>query len=393
MRLIPPPLMPPVLKALCSLIVIAVGLVYLNSLRNPFVIDDKIILQNVAGLKSWRAGEFFDRSLVGKDLSVGYFRPLTLFTFAVNSSFAKGNPAGYRAVNIALHLAVVGLTIVFFSRMAGPSTALLAALLFGLHPAHVQAVSYISSRSELLFTMFALVSLIFWHMGFSGKRRGGRLWKCGALACFFFGLFAKETIVVLPAIVMIMDIVLVYRSISLRWLKERAGWYAGFGGLFTLYIALRLGAGFPLTMEKDAYVDLGVRSLLALKLFALHLGVIFYPARLSLFRTVAAPEAFFEFEVILGLGLMLLFLAIASWFWSSERHISFGALWFLISILPVLNLTQLNSPIMEHWLYFPLAGFAVAFVGIVRVIGERAGEQRGFVFGLCFLGELYTLLP
>jgi tetratricopeptide (TPR) repeat protein len=77
-------------------------------------------------------------------------------------------------------------------------------------------------------------------------------------------------------------------------------------------------------------------------------------------------------------------------FWSIRREVSFGIVWYLISILPVLNLTLLNAPLMEHWLYLPLIGLTLAFVGLVRTLAERVGEVRGAAVGLILLALLLS---
>ena len=202
--------------------------VYVNSLRNPFVVDDRaIIFQNASSLDNRTFTGILRHGLLGANPSSGYFRPLTSLTFVVNFSLARDNPAGYRIVNIVLHLFVVTVMFVFFSRLSHSWIAALSALLFSVHPVHVQAVSYISSRSELLYTSLGLLCLICWYQGSQsrGKRRAV-CFSC-ALFVFFTGLFAKETMIVVPPLVVVMDLCW-SRSTWRGTLKENFGWYLGF---------------------------------------------------------------------------------------------------------------------------------------------------------------------
>ena len=366
--------------------------VYVNSLRNPFVVDDRaIIFQNAPSSDNWTFAGILRHSLIGANpSSSGYFRPLTSLTFVLNFSLARDRPAGYRIVNIALHLLVVAAVFVFFSLLSCRWIAALSALLFSVHPAHVQAVSYISSRSELLYTALGLLCLICWHQGCQSRGWRRAVWLGGALFAFFTGLFAKETMVIVPLLAVVMDLSW-SRSTWRRTLKENFGWYLGFVLLFCIYLSIRVGEGFPLTQEAGRQLDFFSRLRLAFKLFALNLGVVFYPLHLSLFRVVPLPGSIFEWHVILGLVLLVALLALVYLFWRLRREVSFGILWFLISILPVLNLTLLVAPMMEHWLYLPLIGLTMAVVGMARGLAEMTGRVRDFAVGICFIALLLSI--
>lgn len=373
-----------------SLLLLVTVFVYSNGLHNPFVTDDRvIILDNFQFRQSWTFGDLFQRSLFGAAPSEStYFRPLTLFTFALNYRLAGEKPLAYRAVNVGLHMMVVVLAFQLFSCLARRWVATFSALLYALHPVHVQAVSYISSRSDLLYTVLALWSLLLWHQGNHARGIKRAVYLGSALCVFFFGLFAKENIIVVPVLAVAMDL-LWNQSDSWRdRMKESFGWYLGFIILFAIYVFIRLAAGFPFSIEVGREFAFSLRVLLALQLFALYLGVIFYPAHLSLFRVVPIPESFFEWQVILGAALMVGMLVTAWLLRQARKEISFGLLWYLVSIGLVLNLILLNAPMMEHWLYLPLFGLALALVGAARSISETVGEVRGVTLGLIFLAVL-----
>lgn len=373
-------------------ILLVTALVYANSLRNPFTTDDRyIILKNFQPWQSWTLGDLFTRSLFSTSPSESsYFRPLTLLTFALNHPFAGANPWGYRAVNIALHLLVIVLIYLLASQLAGRWVAIFCALLYALHPVHVQAVSYISSRSDLLYTALALSSLLLWFKANHAQGIKRALYFSSALSAFFFGLFAKENIVVVPAVAVVMDFIWNDGEPWRDKLKTKTAWYLGFVLLFCIYFFVRLEAGFPLSMEGGREFALSLRILYALRIFSLYLGVVVYPAHLSMFRVVPVPESFFEWQVIPG-ALLLAGMLITAWLLRhKQRDISLGLLWYLISVAPILNLTLLNAPMMEHWLYFPLIGLTLALVSAVRTVAEKVGEVRGAALGLIFLALLLS---
>src|SRR5690349_8012079 len=115
-------------------------------------------------------------------------RPLTYFTFWINYHLGGRNPAGYHALNLALHLAAVLLLYDIFTRVLNRPAALAAAALFAVHPIQAEAVNYIWARSTLLMTVLCLLSWRSW------------LAKRYAMATVWFGLalLAKEECVAFP---------------------------------------------------------------------------------------------------------------------------------------------------------------------------------------------------
>lgn len=376
-----------------ALLALLAGLIYANSLHNPFVIDDQSIIVRNFLLRQWTLADIMKSHLFSTvGVETQYYRPLTLLTFAINYDYSELNPAGYRIVNIALHLIVVTLLYLLLARFVSPWVVGFCAALFSVHPANVQAVSYISSRSDPLYTVLTLSCILSWAKGNWAQGIEKLFFRSFSVILFFLGLLAKETAIVAPALIILTDWI---------WHNDRAwkekvtqnwGWYLAFGIALGVYITIRAGAGYALNMEGslEAWkagreLALWPRILLALKLLGLYLAFTLYPLNLSFFRDVPIPQGPLEASVVLGLLALALMIAIAFFSWPSRREITYGIVWFLVSILPVLNLTSLNAPMMEHWLYLPLIGFALAFVGCIHALGRRWGEVRGSALGLVLL--------
>lgn len=141
---------------LCAALVLSTGLVYLNSFPGAFHFDDfELILQSpVAGGEQFRLVSFLDH--YGG-------RPLTLWSFHWNRILFGSQPAGFHAVNVFLHAGVIVLFFLFLWERTQPALAMVAALIFALHPLQTQPVNYIWSRSMLLMTLFALLTLHLWR--------------------------------------------------------------------------------------------------------------------------------------------------------------------------------------------------------------------------------------
>ena len=139
--------------------------VYTPALQTDFVAGDRqFILNNEraadvpTALRSFIADYW--GTLGGE--SFVYYRPLTVLTHCIDSNLWGENPVGHHLTNIVLHELVTLLAFAFFLRLL-PQRRLLcfaAALLFGLHPIHTHSVLYVVGRTDVLATLFCLLSLI-----------------------------------------------------------------------------------------------------------------------------------------------------------------------------------------------------------------------------------------
>ena len=130
---------------LCTLVAVAV---FYNSLQCGLVFDDESAVKNNKDLRpelrSWwdlLQHDFWGATLTHKESHKSY-RPLTVATFRLNYMLHELQPLGYHLVNVLLHSAVCYLYVllcgVVFSEVW---PALIAGLLFAVHPIHIEAVS------------------------------------------------------------------------------------------------------------------------------------------------------------------------------------------------------------------------------------------------------------
>lgn len=178
-------LLAPVLPAL------AIALVWWPALTASFQFDDwNVIVNNprVHSLAAWW------QSMPG-------IRPLLKLTYALNASLAL-EPLGFRLVNVAIH--AINATLVWWllrerglraglPALDAERAALLAALLFALHPVQTEAVTYISGRSSSLAACFCLLSVYCWV-----RSEQSIVWLSACAATFLAAVASKETALVLP---------------------------------------------------------------------------------------------------------------------------------------------------------------------------------------------------
>ncbi len=157
--------------------------VYLNSLPNGFTNDDvPIIVTNpvtqpdAAWYAAW-AKPYWPNSDVNSEIDVLY-RPLTVFTYAIQRRLSGENPLPFHAVNVVLHaLVCVGVFWLAARLGCASSVAALVALIFAVHPIHCEVVANVIGRAELLAAAGGLLALWGadrWCDALPAGRRSGR---------------------------------------------------------------------------------------------------------------------------------------------------------------------------------------------------------------------------
>jgi len=115
-------------------------------------------------------------------------RPLTYFTFWLNRQIGGGDPLGYHLLNLAIHLGAVTLAWECLRRLLPERAALVASVLFAIHPIQSEAVNYVWARSILLAGLLTLAAL---HSWIEDRRWITVVW-------FGLALLAKEEVAAFP---------------------------------------------------------------------------------------------------------------------------------------------------------------------------------------------------
>ncbi len=142
-----------------ALIAMVTTVVFLPSLKNGFVNwdDYEYVVEN-PWIQSWSSEHLGAILTQGRG---GNYHPLVFLSHLIEYSLWGKDPAGYHAVNLALH--VVATASVFWLGILlslSQGAALLAALWFGVHPLHVESVAWVAERKDVLCTAFYLLALL-----------------------------------------------------------------------------------------------------------------------------------------------------------------------------------------------------------------------------------------
>jgi hypothetical protein len=377
--------------ATLAVIVCLIALVSLRSLSNGFVFDDVGIIQqnHLIGQWSFIWKSFFHDVWWFRNPAqlpqCSYYRPLQNLWFALGFHLFGYSTIAWHAFKILLNLAVVLLAFRAAVVLSGDVTVgLLAALLFGVLPAHVEVVAWISAIPEPLAAGFELAAFCL-----AVERPKDRCMRLGSVACFVAALFSFEGAIVFPVLLGAYLLIFGERaelesdrhSLTIWQILKKCAPYlvACVGYLIARYLVMGLYG--------VAYLSPGVGRVYAQtvrELFATTPEVMLYYIAMLGVPWLAGPahpldwvESFSSPRFYVPVALLLL-LAMGSWLAarrSPRRKLYlFCAIWFFVSIAPMMNLGGVWDLVQDRYLYLPAFGWCVIAADCL-VRWSRSGDR------------------
>ncbi|MDX2177938.1 MAG: hypothetical protein SF028_15875 [Candidatus Sumerlaeia bacterium] len=348
----------------------AAFLLFANSLGNGFVYDDIPYIFENTRLDNWRdAGSFFRDTYTGEKTD-GHYRPLTLWSWAIERGLFGNVPFPVHLTNVLLNAVCAALVYAFLALLLEDRRlAAVAAALWAAHPVHTEVVANGVGRSELGAMMFMLAAAVAHLVALRRADDWKRSlpWLAAGMAGYFAALLFKETPVTLPGLLFLAELIVIRRMKISEDFVVGVWRYVAYAVPLGIYLAMRasvIEVAAPAQQEvmfgqpKSVVFLYGNETLLRYlgQLAApLHLSAEYSdylnPVRSNLTDPMVAA-AFVAWAVI-GAGAWLLARR-------GERLPAFGAAWFFLGILPVSNIViQIGTVRADRLLFMPSLGFAV----------------------------------
>lgn len=379
-----------------SIIVFVGFIAFSNIFGNSFVWDDEeMVVKNFPIFQTTNIPQLFQQATFfsgGSGLSGWFYRPLVMISFLLTGVVFGQSPFGFHLVQLILHLIGASIFFLVFRELfqlkvnkEATALALLFSLIFVVHPAHVEAVSYIASIAEPLYTLLFLLAFLIVIRSRGKELTGKRLYIVAA--SFFLSLLTKEgAIIFLP-------IVAVYLSFFEKkaLLKKITPFIVGLGG----YLMVRLTLFGIQTQRPDflspiSSVSFYERLLTVPFIFSKFLTTFFFPKILSVSQhrvVMSVGDPYFIVPLLLSLAFLLV--VVFSLIKTRSKIATFFAIWFIFSVSPVLNLIlPLDMSFAERWLYIPM-------IGLLGLLGSLVIETKFFrknIDKFLFVGFLTVLV-
>jgi protein O-mannosyl-transferase len=349
-------------------------LVYSRSLFCDFVRDDFPQIVNNRQVQSW---EYLPQLLTSNLWSqmrndlVHYYRPIFSLWMLLVHTGGGLTPWFWHFSSILLHLAATWLVFSFCRRLTGSKVAAVAgAAIFAVHPIHVDAVTWISASCELLFAIFALAAMLALLPKENDAGSVARVWL--SAVCFGAGLFAKETAMVMLAILPVMAWIQLRNATSGR----ARLWQAGFPYVLVaaIYLLIRFSvlgrAGVETGEHSWSQVAFSAPSILLFYMRKLFLPWHLSGSYINPLTSSATPVFWLQFAVV-GIGIIA-----SAWFAIRYRSLfGLAAALILIPVLPglaVIRIYQQGDMTHDRYLYLPSVGFALLAALLVKKASSRA---------------------
>ncbi|MDR4508429.1 MAG: tetratricopeptide repeat protein [Candidatus Brocadiaceae bacterium] len=353
-------------RSISFLLLIALPLaVYFNSLDNTFVYDDVFTITDNYFIRDWGNLSSFLTEDYFKNTGEVTYRPLVTLSYFIDYSIWHLNPVGYHLTNVVLHVFTVLLVyLLIFHIVKNCIIAFLTGVLFAVHPLLAETVNGISYREDILTTAFFLCTVLLY---IRSNRRNSRfiyLYPL-SLSSYLLALCSKEMAITLPFIIIIFD--WIFSGVH-RIKKNVLRYYLGFVLASTFYLFLRFvwfhnSVETQLTYPDNSFV---INLLTMPKVFCSYIKLLFLPAHLNADYIVSGTRtplaaAFILSIIFLGvLGIIFMKL------YDHSRLIFFFLLWFVVTLVPALNIIPIANIMAERYLYLPSVGFCLVLSCIMH---------------------------
>lgn len=333
--------------------------IYANTLWNEFVYDDTATIANNRLIKDlYNLPTLFKKDYFLHSGEMTY-RPVVTLTYFLDYSLSGLNPFGYHITNILLHALNSVLLYTLLTLIVQGSTVLpplFAALLFAAHPVLTEAVNGISYREDLL-TFFFYISTFLMYLRSRSNTSSLNIAIC-LLSCltYLLALLSKEMAMTLPLVIYC------YEWIYGR--RKNTGWWSRYsiGYLVTtlVYIYLRF---YHFTNPAENTLATGssiTERLLTIPWLLLnYLKMALFPISLSADYVVMPVKSIASLSFILPSAVVASLIIIAFAARRRQGWLTFGVLFFFVTLLPVYGIIPVSCPLAERYLYLPLAGIAI----------------------------------
>jgi protein O-mannosyl-transferase len=283
------------------------------------------------------------------------WHPLTWMSHALDCSIFGLSPRDHHLTSLLLHAFNTLLLFLWLSGATGSMVrSVFVALVFGLHPLHIESVAWVSERKDVLSTFFGLLVLLAYTA--YAKRPGVARYAAVAI-CFAASLLSKQMLVTLPVVLLLLDCwPLGRKGPRGRLILEKLPLLAlsAFAAAATIW-AQRL-AGSVSGIEQ---LPIGFRLANAVVSYAAYLVKTLWPVNLAVFYPFPVSIPAWKIAAS-GLAILAVsFAAVAA----RRRYpwIAVGWFWYLITLLPVIGIVQVGMQAMaDRYMYIPMIGLLVA---------------------------------
>jgi Tfp pilus assembly protein PilF len=308
------------------------------------------------------------------------WQPLTWISYMIDTELHGQAAGGFHVTNVCFHAAaavLLFLALRLLTNQTWPSA--LAAALFAAHPLHVEPVTWIASRKDVVSTMFWMLTVTAYARYV--RKPGAPGYAC-TLAALAAGLMAKPMLVTMPLVLLLLDVWPLQRFATAgarRLVLEKVPFIILSLAMCVVAITVQHRGGALSSLEG---VPLTLRLANAVLAPARYLGHLAWPRGLAVLYPLPANVPWQQ------VGLALLFLTTCTTVATAARRrapwLATGWCWFLVTLVPVLGLVQFGMHSMaDRFAYVPAVGIYIAVAWTAAGLAGRVRLAPAAAAALC----------
>jgi len=367
---------------------LVVGFLYLNSLGNLFTNwDDRMIYANpqIRSLQWEHILEMFTPKVAAT------YQPIRVLSYAIDYYFWELNPLGYHLTNIMFYVLTCGVVFValrLLSKHLGAAmsegshtrVAIFGSLLFATHPVHVEAVTWLAARKEVLQGFFFFLGFYLYLKGREGESRKRVVYFTVVLFCIVLAVLSKPSAIVFPAVVLIYEVARA-RNKWMDFVKRHWLFFVisiMISAIFTaILIKVMIDAGGIKAFRGGNF---GGNLLVSFHAFIYNIKLLVLTVNYSAAYTIPISNPILSLRSFVFVGATLAGVGLSIWSLKRTKIVFFSFFFFVVTMLPYLNIIPISTLLADRYVF--IASFSWAFIlGILfdRLYGYRRKEfSEGF---------------
>lgn len=322
----------------------------------------------------------------------GHYHPLTCISHMLDCQLFGMDSGLHHLSSLSIHILNSILLFIVLNLMSGlPIHSAIIAVLFSVHPIHVESVAMVSSRKDLLsglFWMLAMLSYFYYVKNYLNNKK--RIWYVLVFICFVFGLMSKSMVVTLPIILLIMD------YYPLARLKGKNQFFKLCLEKIILFIPMVIFAVFVVfamsniqQLNFERILPLSSHMKNGVLFYAKYIGKILYPENLVM------PYPFPDIPQTLQVSIVIVGIILITTIFYRKRqdypYLIVGWAWYLITLLPMVGIIiPVPSSMADRYTYIPAIGiFIIIVFGIIDIFKNKRIISI-ILFGIIIIFLIYT---
>lgn len=381
--------------------------IYVNTLKNGFVYDDKLtIVENTFIKDLGNLPMLFESKGYFSSSGEATYRPIVTFTYFIDYALYGLKPWGFHLTNLFLHAINGVLLYAFATLLIRPlansnresvlhhifsSQPFLISLLFVTHPILTESVNSISFREDLLAFLFYMATLnLYLLIRTKPDTPIAKILYFLSCLLYLLALFSKEMALTLPLVICCYEWICGGQKNLRAIIFDR--YNIGYIAITAFYIYLSFYY-FHYPLEGNILGQSLTERLLTLPWLLLsYLKLTLFPISLTADYVIKPVESIFSLLFIIPL-LAVFFLLAVTMIKREKTWIAFGIGFFCIILIPVYNIIPIANPLADRYLYLPTAGFVLVIGSLIyNLLGsQKLKSETQHLYTVIFLSGLIVI--